>query len=170
MSPVIRPQRHQVAILAEKLSRMTREVGLRETSGALLIDTEGHFLFQRRDDVPTILYPGKIALFGGHREKEESFLECIVREVNEEIGYHVPGRAFEHLGEFRNVHPDGSIGFCQVFVARGIPKANLAITEGTLIVVSHADLAGLAGQITPTVAAAVAMFERRFGTPMSSHA
>jgi hypothetical protein len=49
---------------------MTCETGMRETSGALLIDTEGHFLFQRRDDIPTILYPGKIALFGRAPRKE----------------------------------------------------------------------------------------------------
>src|SRR5262245_14080469 len=100
--------------LAWRLLRMDSRSRLRETSGALLIDTEGNFLFQRRDDIPTILYPDKIALFGGHREKGETFLECIVREVGEEIGFHVPERAFEHLGHFSNVHPDGSQGSCQV--------------------------------------------------------
>jgi len=53
----------------------------RETSGAILIDSLGRFLFQLRDDIPEILYPGKIGLFGGHREGNETFLECVVREV-----------------------------------------------------------------------------------------
>src|SRR5215470_6704269 len=100
---------------------------MRETSGALLLDIEERFLFQKRDDIPTILYPGKIALFGGHREEGETSLECIVREVAEEISYRVPENAFEHLGQFSNVHPDGSRGCCQIFVARGIPRDQLTI-------------------------------------------
>ena len=31
----------------------------RETSGAILIDSSGRFLFQQRDDNPEILYPGR---------------------------------------------------------------------------------------------------------------
>ncbi|QIG92095.2 NUDIX domain-containing protein [Bradyrhizobium sp. 6(2017)] len=41
---------------------------------------------QRRDDLPYISDPGKISLFGGRREGTETFLECVVREVHEEIG------------------------------------------------------------------------------------
>ena len=40
----------------------------REIACAILIDPQGRFLLQRRDDAPNILYPGKIGLFGGHRE------------------------------------------------------------------------------------------------------
>jgi 8-oxo-dGTP pyrophosphatase MutT (NUDIX family) len=34
--------------------------------------------------------PGKIGFFGGHREYSETYLECVVREVHEEISYFVP--------------------------------------------------------------------------------
>ncbi len=57
--------------------------GHREIACAVLVDPHGRFLLQRRDNVPNILYPGKIGLFGGHREGEETFLECVVREVSE---------------------------------------------------------------------------------------
>jgi len=63
----------------------------REIACAILIDLQGRFLLQRRDNVPNILYPGKIGLFGGHREGEETFLGCVVREVFEETGYLAPG-------------------------------------------------------------------------------
>jgi 8-oxo-dGTP diphosphatase len=43
-----------------------------EVTGAVLIDMRGRFLFQRRDDVPGILSPGKIGLFGGHRKTGET--------------------------------------------------------------------------------------------------
>jgi 8-oxo-dGTP diphosphatase len=62
----------------------------RETTGAILIDTGGRFLLQQRHDVVGILHPGKVGLFGGHREGAETFLECVVREIQEEISYFVP--------------------------------------------------------------------------------
>ena len=43
----------------------------REVSCAIILDTLGRFLLQLRDNVPGILQPGKIGLFGGHREDGE---------------------------------------------------------------------------------------------------
>lgn len=48
---------------------------------------EGRFLMQLRDNIPTILYPGFWAFFGGHVEPEETPIEALKREVQEEIGY-----------------------------------------------------------------------------------
>jgi hypothetical protein len=56
----------------------------REIACAIIIDTSGSFLLQQRDDVVGILHPGKVSLFGGHREGSETFLECVVREIHEE--------------------------------------------------------------------------------------
>jgi 8-oxo-dGTP diphosphatase len=65
----------------------------RDVACAILIDTFDRFLLQQRDDIPGILHPGTVGLFGGHREGGESYLECVVREIREEIGYYVsPGR------------------------------------------------------------------------------
>jgi 8-oxo-dGTP diphosphatase len=69
----------------------------REIACAILIDLEGRFLLQRRDNVVNILYPGKIGLFGGHREGDETFLECVVREVREETSYLASPEQFQHL-------------------------------------------------------------------------
>jgi hypothetical protein len=40
----------------------------REIACAIIVDAQGRFLLQQRDDVPGILQPGKVGLFGGHRE------------------------------------------------------------------------------------------------------
>jgi len=40
----------------------------REIASAVIIDTQGRFLLQQRDQVPGIAQSGKIGLFGGHRE------------------------------------------------------------------------------------------------------
>jgi len=99
----------------------------RETASDILIDTAGRLLLQLRDDVPDILYPGMVGLFGGHREGNETFLECVVREVHEEISYFVLPEQFEYLAERHGVDPDveGGIIHGQVFVARDIPSDKL---------------------------------------------
>ncbi len=48
---------------------------------------EGKFLMQLRDEIPTIVYPGHWALFGGHLEPGETPKEAMLRELEEEINY-----------------------------------------------------------------------------------
>lgn len=55
---------------------------------ALAILYQGdRLLLQLRDDIPTILYPGCWAIFGGHIELGESPFEAVKREIAEEIGF-----------------------------------------------------------------------------------
>ncbi|TAL58308.1 MAG: NUDIX domain-containing protein, partial [Legionella sp.] len=54
------------------------------TAGVVLIDQEGHFLLQKRDDKPTINNPGMLTSFGGAVEGEETNKEAAVRELLEE--------------------------------------------------------------------------------------
>jgi 8-oxo-dGTP pyrophosphatase MutT (NUDIX family) len=54
---------------ARRIVMTTRQ---REVACALLIDTRGHLLLRRRDDIPGILQPGKVDFFGGHREGNET--------------------------------------------------------------------------------------------------
>ena len=124
----------------------------RETTGAIIIDTLGRFLFQLRDNVVGITNPGKIGLFGGHREGDETFLECIVREIHEEIGYFVPADCFEHLGSFDGADIDSREGTIlgHLFVARDIPVDALAITEGSLLIVQPAEIDEIAPRLAPT--------------------
>lgn len=124
----------------------------RETTGAILIDTLGRFLFQLRDNVVGIANPGKIGLFGGHREGDETFLECIVREIHEEIGYLVPAECFEHLGSFdgADIDVEGGTLRADLFVARDIPVDALAITEGSLLIVEPAEISKIDPKLGPT--------------------
>lgn len=56
---------------------------------ALLIRQQ-QFLLQLRDDIPTIVYPGHWAFFGGHIEPGETPEAGVWRELHEEIGYTPP--------------------------------------------------------------------------------
>ena len=132
----------------------------RETTGAIIIDTLGRFLFQLRDNVVGITNPGKIGLFGGHREGDETFLECIVREIHEEIGYFVPADCFEHLGSFDGADIDSREGTIlgHLFVARDIPVDALAITEGSLLIVQPAEIDEIVPKLAPTTRFALKVY------------
>jgi 8-oxo-dGTP pyrophosphatase MutT (NUDIX family) len=54
-----------------------------------ILEQDGRFLMQLRDDIPTILYPGVWGLFGGHLEKGEDPEIGLKREIKEEINYEV---------------------------------------------------------------------------------
>jgi 8-oxo-dGTP diphosphatase len=132
----------------------------REYGCAILIDTLGRLLLQQRDDVPGILQPGKIGLFGGHREGDETYLQCVVREVYEEISYFLPPERFEHLASYEgsDIDVDGGTAHGEFFVARDVPTERLLITEGTLLVAAPAELVSLQSRLSPTGKAGIKAF------------
>lgn len=125
---------------------------LTEFASAVLIDGHGRFLFQQRDDVPGILFPGRVGLFGGHRENGESFLQCVVREIYEEVSYFVtPGR-FRHLVTYNGIVYSAR---GEIFVADGIPADRLVVTEGSLMIVPRTKLAEIKYKLTPSASFAL---------------
>lgn len=58
-------------------------------SSAMLVNPDGGILVNLRDDDPRIIFPNQWSLIGGHVEEGEEPEESLVREVEEEIGYHV---------------------------------------------------------------------------------
>jgi 8-oxo-dGTP diphosphatase len=134
----------------------------REIACAILIDSHGRFLLQQRDDIVGIIHPGKVGLFGGHREGNETFLECVVREVHEELSYFIPAERFEYLtgitGEDIDTDSGGSVRG-EFFVARDIPVEALVVTEGSLLVVDPGDVTALFQRLTPTARFAQKVYE-----------
>lgn len=115
---------------------------VREGTSVILLSTDGRLLLQLRDDLPHVTDPGKISLFGGRREGDESFLECVVREVHEEIGYYLPPERFELIASYFGPHhaiPDTD-AHGEIFLARDVPIAELTIAEGSLRIVALHEL------------------------------
>ncbi len=125
---------------------------IREIAAALLIDANGNLLLQRRDNVPHIVQPGKVGLFGGHREGEETFLECVVREITEEISHHIPADRFQHLFSLDGADPEKPGGHLrgEFFVAYDVPTDALVITEGKLLVVPSDAILEMQAELTPS--------------------
>jgi 8-oxo-dGTP diphosphatase len=135
----------------------------REVACAILIDTRGHFLLQQRDDVVGILHRGKVGLFGGHREGDETLLECVVREVHEELTYFVPAARFEYLASVdgRDIDADSGSFSGDLFIARDIPVDALVVTEGSVLVINPDEVIAMDQKLTPTARFAMQVI----GTP-----
>jgi 8-oxo-dGTP diphosphatase len=124
----------------------------REIACAILIDTSGRFLLQQRDDVVGILHPGKVSLFGGHREGDETFLQCVIREVHEEISYFVQADRFEYLASFSggDIDAEGGSVRAEFFIVRDIPIEELIVTEGSLLVTQPDEIIEIEQKLTPS--------------------
>jgi len=111
---------------------------VREGTSAILLSTDGRLLLQLRDNLPHVTDPGKISLFGGLREGDESFLECIVREVHEEIGYYLPPERFELIARYFGPHHavPNTDAHGEIFLARDVPIGDLTVSEGSLRIVA----------------------------------
>jgi 8-oxo-dGTP diphosphatase len=140
---------------AERPVMPTREIAV-----AIVIDTKARYLFQRRDNIPGILHPGKVSLFGGHREPGESYLDCIVREVHEEIGYLASREGIEHLTTLDELAEvvNGDLVRGDVFVLRNVPSEHLVVTEGSLAIVDPDKIHELESEFTPATGFALRAF------------
>jgi 8-oxo-dGTP diphosphatase len=134
---------------------------LREGAAAILIDTDGRFLMQLRDDKPGIVDPGKISLFGGRREGNETFAECIAREIHEELGCRLPADRFEHLARcVGSNHPiTGGNFHAEIFIVRSISSEPLIVTEGKLKRFTLAELCQIKESLAPLAQFAVEAFQ-----------
>jgi 8-oxo-dGTP pyrophosphatase MutT (NUDIX family) len=58
-------------------------------SGVLLISKNNEFILQKRENKINISNPGLITTFGGVCKINESHRDCAVREIMEELCYHI---------------------------------------------------------------------------------
>ncbi|MBR1157036.1 NUDIX domain-containing protein [Bradyrhizobium sp. JYMT SZCCT0428] len=135
----------------------------REGTSAILFDTEGRLLLQLRDDLPHVTDPGKISLVGGRREGDETFLECVVRQIHEEIGYYLaPGR-FQLIGRYfgpDHSTPNGTL-HGELFLARNVPVDMLVVTDGRVQIVAADELEHIRELLAPPATYALEILRKR---------
>lgn len=134
----------------------------REITGAIIIDTLGRFLLQQRDNIAGIVHPGKVGLFGGHREGDETYLECVVREISEELSFQIPAERFEHLARWEgpDLDVDGGTIRADFFITRDVPADALFITEGALLTIEVQDVMTIEHNLAPSARFAIAAFNQ----------
>jgi len=108
-----------------------------------MLQREGRWLMQLRDEIPTIVAPGCWGLFGGHLDPGETPEQALRRELLEEISWQPPEleRVMVHHIHRRTAH---------VFRAElSVPLERLQLLEGQdMALISPEDL--LAGSIWST--------------------
>ena len=57
-----------------------------ESTNIILLNEENKILLHLRDNKPTIMYPNRWVLPGGYVEEGETPMQCIIREIAEELG------------------------------------------------------------------------------------
>jgi 8-oxo-dGTP pyrophosphatase MutT (NUDIX family) len=135
----------------------------REIACAVILDVDGRILLQQRDNIAGILHPGKVALFGGHREGSETFLDCVVREVEEEISKFIPAERFEYLISLigDDLDSEGATVHAEFFVIRDLTLDGLFVTEGSLLVIEPRRVFEIVDRLTPSARYAM----KAFGVP-----
>ena len=98
-----------------------------------MIECDGRWLLQLRDDIEGILYPGQWALFGGHLDPGETPEVALKRELEEEINWARSDLApwFELRDEQRIRH------FFRGPLA--VPFSSLTLLEGQDMVLAELD-------------------------------
>ncbi len=89
-----------------------------------IIYQSNQFLMQLRDDIPTIRYPGKWGLFGGHIELGETPEIALIRELKEEINLDV-----EQVQKF-GIYPDNEVLRHVFSVPLNVDIEQLTLNEG----------------------------------------
>ena len=70
-----------------------------KNASACILLNNGKILLQKRDFKKNIFYPGYHGFFGGAKEKNETYLSCIKREINEELGINIKKKRFKFFSK-----------------------------------------------------------------------
>lgn len=134
--------------------------GLRQAACAILFSSCGQLILQQRDDVPGIVYPGLVSLFGGHLEAGEDPHHCVQRELEEEIGVRLPLNALEPFFIFRTrfSEPGERDVEISIFIASGLRADTLHVTEGSLLLMPLPHVRQHYARMTPTTSYALSEF------------
>lgn len=104
----------------------------RDAAAAIIVDADGHYLMQHRDDKPGIFYPGHWGLFGGAMDAGETAEAALRRELVEELGWEA-GKCTTFTSIDLGFEPLGGDRALRYYFAMQLPRcaeATLRLGEG----------------------------------------
>lgn len=103
------------------------------TAAVTLIDADGNFILQHRDDKPTINNPGMLTAFGGAVEGDETNREAALRELSEETNLNIEWASnnIHYLTTvFQPTTIQGIPRYITYYSLNGVDKESLETYEG----------------------------------------
>lgn len=107
---------------------------------ALIIESHGRILLQQRDFKDNIPFPGYWCLPGGHKEKIESPIETLVREIHEELNFNIEDLDIDYIGMFSRLIGDGRLEIGNIFIYKHTGDYtinNFKLNEGRALVFAN---------------------------------
>jgi 8-oxo-dGTP pyrophosphatase MutT (NUDIX family) len=101
-------------------------------SGVFLETRDGKLIFQRRDSDRGIAHPGKLSVFGGRAEGDETPAAAAIRELREETSLQARSGDLMHVATLPYVEsePEQRCMICTYYILRGVDPARISVREG----------------------------------------
>lgn len=126
-------------------------------AGIVMLDRHNNLLLQRRDEKPDISNPGMIGMFGGHKEGDETDVECALREVEEETGLALTPDVLDLIVSTRVEYGNGICREGTFYMACDIDPSGFVVTEGSLFRVPLAEVGEHFANMVPTTVYVVSL-------------
>lgn len=102
-----------------------------DVASIVLVNPKGLLIFQKRDNKPSIRYPGMITVWGGAVEDQETPLQAALREIKEETNLAPSLKDFEFIGEYPRKYKINELSvICYIYILRNIDETSLQVFEG----------------------------------------
>lgn len=105
----------------------TARLAAADAVAAILVDPQGRYIVQRRDDKPAIFFPGHWGCFGGALEAGEPPLDAMRRELREELELDLDAAALKYFTQMDfDFAPLGGAKVFRIFYEVRLSAAQIA--------------------------------------------
>ena len=99
-------------------------------AGIFLQTKEGSLIFQRRDKRKGVANAGKLSVFGGRSEHNESIIDCAQRELREETNLNYQHKDFKLIGQYSCPIESNSWMHCTYYIIKNVNINQIKPNEG----------------------------------------
>ncbi|MEJ0077020.1 MAG: NUDIX hydrolase [Alphaproteobacteria bacterium] len=119
--------------ISKNFDRISDKASIRFTRayvGVFLRDSNGAFILQRRDNRRGIENPGKLSVFGGTLERNETPVQAAVRELREETGLELDPDALKAIRTLVSAPNSHDCVLEHYFLVENVDPTKIKVNEG----------------------------------------